>query len=373
MTATFFVGIGVILEAPEAFREARKEFLEYWSHRKERRHVTLNAFGFPVVTPERKRVPWIAALSVIGWFIVAVGVVGEFWFDDKVSRYDATLQMIDNESLARANTGAGAANERAGEAIENAAAISRDNIRLKGDFDKSVSDSRTEAAKLERANIDVEAKLEQQIKADLDLQASLAPRRLSAITIGVKSNFDELLALGPISVNVQAVPEPETVRAAGRLASFVKVAKWTSSITGASNSIPDGVRIFWYWGLGHFSDLGNPPTNTADFLDWNNKQLELMRQQRQLQDSSEAHAKALAKVLGSFGWRNVSVQPNMAPGNSNLGQDGVTVRPESIIVQVGIKPEPDIEVPATEEMNKILRDMRQRMEVERNAGGANKP
>jgi len=125
-TSTFFVGLGVVLEAPETFREARKEFSEYWMHRWGRRRIALNAFGLPVVTPERRRLPWIAAISVIGWLIVAVGVVGEFWFDDKVSAFDATLQMIDNDLLAQANVEAGNANRAAGDAIERAGNANRD-------------------------------------------------------------------------------------------------------------------------------------------------------------------------------------------------------------------------------------------------------
>jgi hypothetical protein len=248
LTATFFVGIGVILEAPDTFREARKEFLEYWSHRR-RRLLVLNKFGLPVVKPDIKPRPWVATISVSGWLMVAAGVVGEFWFDDKVSGFDATLQWIDNELLAQANTGAGAANVRADEAIESAAVISRDNIKLKGALDKSVTDARTEAAKLEQANIDVGLKLAAQVKANLELEATLAPRVL-AIRGTDDPSLKVLTRFAGTTVKLGMINDAEALHAAASIKWFLERAgfKVTSTVpvdldSPLLNGISDGVTV----------------------------------------------------------------------------------------------------------------------------------
>src|ERR1039458_9453725 len=109
-TSTFFVGFGVVLEAPEIFHELYRELSEYLVHRR-RQRLSLDTFGFRVPRPGQAHLPRVPIISLIGWLMVAAGVVGEFRFDDKVSEFDATIQMIDNELLAQ--TGLEAAESRA--------------------------------------------------------------------------------------------------------------------------------------------------------------------------------------------------------------------------------------------------------------------
>src|ERR1019366_6084577 len=56
-TSTFFVGFGVVLEAPEIFHELYRELSEYLVHRR-RQRLSLDTFGFRVPRPGQAHLPW---------------------------------------------------------------------------------------------------------------------------------------------------------------------------------------------------------------------------------------------------------------------------------------------------------------------------
>jgi hypothetical protein len=76
------VGIGVVLEGLELAKDWREE--SQW----------LQRIRLPIPHVGR----WILVAASIGWLLVAVGVFGEFWFEDKVSRYDHTIRDIDDDA-----------------------------------------------------------------------------------------------------------------------------------------------------------------------------------------------------------------------------------------------------------------------------------
>lgn len=161
---TFLVGLGVVMEGPEIFHELRESISKY-RRRVRRPTLVLSDRGLPFVKPEAIRREWIPIISLMGWILVAAGVVGEYKLDGKVSEFDSTLQAIDNELLAQAKRDTGAAGERAGDAIRQSAVLQRDSAQLRKDAVRLQRD--VEDAKLAAKNADL---------ARVQLQARIAPR-----------------------------------------------------------------------------------------------------------------------------------------------------------------------------------------------------
>jgi hypothetical protein len=76
------VGVGVVLEGVELAKDWREECR--WL---QRIRLPLPHAGL-----------WILTAASFGWLLVAVGVFGEFWFEDRVSWYDHTIRSIDDDA-----------------------------------------------------------------------------------------------------------------------------------------------------------------------------------------------------------------------------------------------------------------------------------
>jgi hypothetical protein len=108
--STFAVGFGVVLEGLEVIHDTKEEVHKF-------------RIGFPRrtdVVATRHRLNRVLLISLLGWLLVSVGVLGEFWFEIKVSQYDKTLRLIDDNLLAQTGLEAADAIERAAEASERA-------------------------------------------------------------------------------------------------------------------------------------------------------------------------------------------------------------------------------------------------------------
>jgi hypothetical protein len=140
---------GIALEGPEIFKDTREAF-----------------FGWKISSTAGKI---IAGLSVVGWLLVVGGIVGEIKLEAFVSDVDARLETFDSTLIAQTQSETARANERAGNALDSAAATARDNTKLKGALDKETETARAEANSLG-------LKLAAQVSANLELQKSLMPR-----------------------------------------------------------------------------------------------------------------------------------------------------------------------------------------------------
>jgi hypothetical protein len=123
LLATLIVAIGVVLEGFEVCHEVKDEISRY--RFKFRHELRIDGTtGLPVFEHRLNRKLLAAA---VGWFLVSIGVVGEFWLEAKVKQFDVSIQFIDNDlslqtklEIARANERAANANSEAGEARKEA-------------------------------------------------------------------------------------------------------------------------------------------------------------------------------------------------------------------------------------------------------------
>ena len=91
------VAIGVALEGPEVIHEARNVLRKI----------------------QEKARPWITLVALIGWILVALGVLGEGISEALVSRADGDIQAFNDKRLADAITKSGDAKTSANEAASD--------------------------------------------------------------------------------------------------------------------------------------------------------------------------------------------------------------------------------------------------------------
>lgn len=97
LAMTVLVAIGVIMEGPEIFHEARNAWAQ--CRRRRARH--------------RSVAPWITLIGALGWLFIVVGVAGEGIWEGKVSDDDAAITTFDETKLAIAERDAGNARDSA--------------------------------------------------------------------------------------------------------------------------------------------------------------------------------------------------------------------------------------------------------------------
>ena len=109
LIATVLVALGLLLEAPEIWHESVKALRKLFSKL------------FRSATPEREAHPLMKLAGTLGWFLIVIGVTGEFVLDDVVSRADGFVKKFDEIILADAENRSSSANEHANAAYERAA------------------------------------------------------------------------------------------------------------------------------------------------------------------------------------------------------------------------------------------------------------
>ncbi len=121
------VAIGVILEGPEIIQEIRHllDRLKNWG----RTRLKLDSrSGMPIAKKEHK-LDRVKLFGALGWALVSVGVGGEFVCDKLVSDADALLQHFNEILLTETQRETARANERAGNALMQAASADAHTLR----------------------------------------------------------------------------------------------------------------------------------------------------------------------------------------------------------------------------------------------------
>jgi len=146
LVCTFAVGAGLLMELPEIVHDMceiygrKSRELKYW------------------LTPsmDRREYPrrdWVKKWAAIGWVLIVLGVLGEGWFEERVSKYDTALSNMTDAVVAKAQ-----------EESANAEATAKG-------FDAKISESNAKAAS-------AEATAEAERLARVKIEAAVAFRSL---------------------------------------------------------------------------------------------------------------------------------------------------------------------------------------------------
>jgi hypothetical protein len=138
LISTGVVVFGLVLELPEICHDTKRAVRELIGS----------------CTPERHLSAWKTLAVSLGWFLIVVGVAGEFVAESFVSKADGIVQKFDETLLAEAQTKTGVAFERA-----------------------STAYLRAETARMRTAGLEKEA--EELHKHNLELEALIQPRDIS--------------------------------------------------------------------------------------------------------------------------------------------------------------------------------------------------
>jgi len=298
------VAIGVALEGPGVVHETRRVF----SHLK---------------TEARA---WVTLVALLGWMLVALGVIGEGISEALVSNADSNIQAFNNKRLAevvkeagdakssangaadaadRAEKSASLAKKQAGEASTSSAkaghtaAVAAVNARI----------ALNDAGVARKQTLDTAAELRQEHDTRIELEKSIQPRNLPMIEAG-KNNFEPLLPFLGQKYILEYVPDIEALRAASRILANVESAKWQlvkqpSANPEAYQSFFDGVVIRYFLPKEDAVTRMRSPADVA------------------ATERSEKAADALVQVLTSHGW-TVRAQNG---GKANTRSDGGKIRP----------------------------------------------
>ena len=178
--ATVAVAIGVALEGPEIFHEARDGWFNIETHKPR----------------------WLTLVGLVGWLLIVGGVSGEFFLAEVVSSADGLIQTFDNIRIVSASSEAARADERASANERRAAELHNESMQLQTDLAnaRSVLTSKQAALEREQQNTNREqqrtadaqraaAKAQLELKKYVDAVAELqAPRRLDPLAV-----IDELI------------------------------------------------------------------------------------------------------------------------------------------------------------------------------------
>lgn len=96
LLATFVVAVGVVLEIWEICKDVREEWDHNTGSKPKRASLVLSSEGVPFFEHRRS---WVKTIGAVGWLLVVLGVVGEFWFDSVIADFDIGLRVIDDEVL----------------------------------------------------------------------------------------------------------------------------------------------------------------------------------------------------------------------------------------------------------------------------------
>jgi hypothetical protein len=205
-----------------------------------------------IVKPE-----WHHMLARIGWVLVVIGVIGEGIFEGATSSVDNILQDFNNTLLAIATEQAGSASKSAktardeakdAKASAGAAGMSAAKAQDKADvIGRKADELREKSVELAARLAATESAESAELKKELELENSLAPRRIS-YTIGPGfSTFEELNPFHGTKVMFEVLTDAEARRAAGAIAGILTLAKWdiVSTVPNPDlyTGVNDGVRI----------------------------------------------------------------------------------------------------------------------------------
>jgi hypothetical protein len=126
---------------------------------------------------------WIERLLVLGWFLVSVGVVGEFAFEPLTSRMDGYLQQFNNILINAAQSQSASALERATSAeldLAQAKADAESAKALTKGYESQIADSKARSTEAEARAAEARAMAEAEQVERRNLEVRLGPRSLGA-------------------------------------------------------------------------------------------------------------------------------------------------------------------------------------------------
>jgi hypothetical protein len=128
------------------------------------------------------------------------------------------------------------ANERASKADESA-----------GKARQRAEELAVKQEELREKNLETETTLENEKKLRLELEKTLAPRRMGIIQDATGKNWAGLIPFSGLQVVMVRIPDFEAARAAGSIAFFIENAGWKVVGWETSTNPPDGVTIETFW------------------------------------------------------------------------------------------------------------------------------
>ena len=263
---------------------------------------------------------------LLGGILVAVGVIGEFWFTGQISGTETTLRGNSRQIEAALNAEAQNASERAGK-LEN------DNAQLRKDAEAErldrISAERSLAGQMKEAQTDLlnatttERNEEQTL---VNVAGCTAPRVIPTWSLSAsgKTSIDPLQPFKGYNVEVDFLPDAEARRAALSLANSLKYAGWNITKLAMVDGIADGVEVQPFRAP---DNLGFHPT-PEQFKEWS-----VLNQAAQ---RSYDIAQAVVDFLHSYFWQ--------ATLGRALDEHGHTIRdvkifpPDMLKIRIGLYP-----------------------------------
>lgn len=172
LVCTFMVGIGLLMELPEIIHDMceiygrRSRELKYW-------------LSLPIDRREYPASDWVKKWAAFGWLLIVLGVMGEGWFEARVSKYDSALSQITDRVVAEARK----------ESLQAEATA-------KG-FDAQIALAQKDAA-------DSKKEAESERLERVKLQEKLAARRLSGKQISDLAKSLKLLNQGHVPIAIMS-------------------------------------------------------------------------------------------------------------------------------------------------------------------------
>jgi hypothetical protein len=201
------------------------------------------------------------------------------------------------------------------------------------------ADANRIAEELHQQSLGLEAKLGEEQATRLELEKSLAPRRLPYIFNRGVENIAPLKPFAGMQVTFEVAPDLEAQRAAGSMASAISQAGWQQIPGKTRADLLDGVFIESYAPLG-----GTNSDMQKDMADL---------------DKGLNAARALRDLLISTGWLQVTAALAVYPPEA--------LAPNTIRIKVGFKPSPYFEPPevkaAMERAKQMEEEMRRRFNL----------
>jgi hypothetical protein len=192
LACTFAVGVGLLMELPEIVHD----MCEIYGRKSRERKYWLTPSIDRREYPKRD---WVKTWSAAGWILIVLGVMGEGWFEERVSKYDSALSNMTDAIVAEAK-----------KESANAEATAKG-------FDAQIAQAKERAANSE--NDAASARLETE-----KLKQAVAWRTIPPETA---LQLETILSAKPGSVNLRYTDgDPEALFLATQFSRILGKAKW---------------------------------------------------------------------------------------------------------------------------------------------------
>lgn len=246
--ATAFVVVGVIVEVGTLLWDFRKERREYW--------IDLALFKARESGPPHKPSLSFVIVEVVAAVLVAGGVAGEFWYEERIGVVDVCVHRADN---ARASL------------LEKEARTAADNAQL---AEGSATTAQKEAKRSGASAVHI-GKLESQLSDDetkLRTEVADADLVLSADAAGLTFRLDWFKGIPAapgheIAVQYGCDAAPTKRDFAEKLANALRKPGWTvTSVCSGLIPVATGIAIWNKWADGGGFPMGNETVRGVNTL-----------------------------------------------------------------------------------------------------------